>query len=110
MANLRLTLGAVFGAVMSSADAVTNTLGTVNEGIGMLNRSVSDAASNQAVRSEYDKKVFKATVRQDKAKELAVSRLEIKKFCGQSDDHEALFAAAFDELDIDAPSAHLRAA
>lgn len=98
MANLRVTLGAVFGAVVSSADAVTNTLGTVNASIGMLNRSVTDAADNQAVRSNYDKKVFAATVRQDKARELTTSRVEIKKFMGQSADHEQLFALAFDEL------------
>lgn len=100
MANLRMTLGAVFGAVVSSADAVTNTLSAANQGIGMLNRSVSDAAENQVVRSEYDKKLFKATVRQDKAKELATSRLEIKQFMGQSADHAALYEAAFDELDL----------
>lgn len=98
MANLRVTLGAVFGAVVSSADAVTNTLGAVNASIGMLNRSVTDAAENQVVRSNYDKKVFSATVRQEKARELTSSRLEIKKFMAQSEDHEDLFALAFDEL------------
>jgi hypothetical protein len=98
MANLRVTLGAVFGAVVSSADAVTGALGAVNAGVGMLNRSVNDAAENQAVRSNYDKKVFAATVRQEKARELTTSRVEIKKFMSQSADHEQLFALAFDEL------------
>jgi len=100
MANLRVTLGAVFGAVVSSADAVTNTLGAVNEGINMLNRSVTDASENQQVRSAYDKAMFKATIRQDKARELTISRMEIKKFKEQSADHDTMFEAAFAELDL----------
>lgn len=100
MANLRLTLGAVFGAVQGTADAITNTLGAVNTSVGMLNRSVVDAADKQVVRSTFDAAVFKATVRQDKSKELTISRLEIKSFCKQSADHQDLYEAAFNELDL----------
>jgi hypothetical protein len=99
MANLRVTLGAVFGAVTGAADAVTNSLGAANMAVGMLNRSVNDAAQRQVVRSNYDNKVFAATVKQEKAKELTMSRLEIKQFIAQSEDHADLYAAAFDELD-----------
>lgn len=103
MANLRLTLGAVFGAVTGAADAVTNTLNAANTGVGMLSRYVSDAAEHQTVRAKYDNKVFAATVKQEKAKELTVSRLEIKQFISQSQDHAELYEAAFNELD-DAPT------
>lgn len=100
MANLRLTLGAVFGAVTGAADAVTNTLNAANTGVAMLSRSVSDASERQVVRAGFDSKVFKATVKQEKAKELTVSRLEIKQFIAQSADHATLYEAAFNELEV----------
>lgn len=99
MANLRLTLGAALGAIAATADAVTNTVGAANTAVGMLNRTVSDAASNQQVRSKYDQQIFAKTVKQEKAKELTVSRLEIKQFMAQSADHAELYEAAFDELE-----------
>lgn len=98
MANLRLTLGAALGAISATADAITNTVGAANTGVAMLSRSVTDASARQVVRATYDNKLFAATVLQEKAKELTVSRLEINQFTAQSADHASLYEAAFKEL------------
>ena len=94
----RKALGAIMGTVTTTANTVTSTIDAANKGVGMLNKMVSDAADRQQTRSVLDNHIYTATLHQEKAKELTESRLEVKKFMSQSDDHADMYQTSFQEL------------
>lgn len=54
IATGRMTLGSIFGAITSTANAVTTTVEAINDGVGMLNRTISVAAEKQRIETEFD--------------------------------------------------------
>lgn len=97
--NGRQALGAIMGTVQTTANTISNTIGAANSAIGMLNKSVSDAAERQAIRSTLDNAIFTKTLHQEKAKELTESRLQVKQFMAQSEDHASMYQKSFEELE-----------
>lgn len=98
IANSRMTFGSILGAVQTSAVTITSTLDAANNAVGMLNRYVSDAAKRQDVRSKLDNAIFEKTLHQEKAQELAESRLAVLQYTKTSKDHEQHYQSAYDEL------------
>ena len=96
--NGRQALSAIMGTVQTTAHTVSNTIGAVNQSVGMLNKLVSDAAERQTVRSTLDNAIFVKTLHQEKAKELTESRIGVKKFMAQSQEHASMYESAFNEL------------
>ena len=104
-ANSRMTFGAVLATVQTTANTLTNTVSAINSAVGMANKFVTDAADRQVIRSKLDTAIFEKTLHQEKAQELAISRLTQKQFMAQSADHEQMYQSAFEELSsILAPS------
>lgn len=99
-ANSRMTFGAVLATVQTTANTLTNTVSAVNSAVGMVNKFVTDAADRQAVRSKLDTAIFEKTLHQEKAQELAISRLTQKEFMKQSADHAEMYQAAYEELGL----------
>lgn len=99
IANTRMTFGAVLATVQSTADTITSTLDAANSAVGMLNKTVTDAAQRQKVRSVLDMAIFSKTLHQEKAKELADSRVELLKYMEQSSEHRSNYEKAFEELE-----------
>ena len=89
--NSRQALATVLGTV-------TSTFGTVNAGIGMVNRMVTDAAIRQDINSKLNMTLFKNTVLQEKSQELAESMLQIDTFMAKSERHQELYKLAHTEL------------
>ena len=89
--NTKQALATVLGTV-------TATFGTVNSSIGMLNRKVTDMAVRQDITSRIDMHLFKATIQQEKAKELAESRLTMKQYMDKSPEHAQFYESAFNEI------------
>lgn len=58
-ATSRMTLGALFGAITVTANTVSNSLGAINDGVEMLNKSISDASKRQQISSKQDMAAFK---------------------------------------------------
>lgn len=97
-ANSRMTLGAIFGALQTTAATITNVLNAVNDGVGMINSTVADAAERQEKRSDYDMANYEKVIHAEKALELDQSRDNIKKYTSQSAAHEEGYQSAYDEL------------
>jgi hypothetical protein len=49
-----MTIGSIFGAITTTANTVSNTLDALNNGVGMLNKVVTDASRRQAIDSVID--------------------------------------------------------
>ena len=97
-ANSRMTIASVLAAVQTTANTATGALNAVNSAVGMANKFVTDAAHRQDVRSKLDNAIFTKTLHQEKAQELAASRLAIEDFAKQSKEHAAQYQSAYDEL------------
>lgn len=100
IANTRATAGSILGAVSTIATTVSSTFDAANQAIGMLNTTVSDASYRQKKRSEYDMAIFEITLKEEKEKELAISRKEIGKWMSEDSVNESLFQKA--SLDLEA--------
>ena len=72
MSTSRNAGSAVFGTVVSIADAATKTVNTVTSAIDMAALAVSDAKRRQLARSKMDEYSYKETLSNQKAMELAV--------------------------------------
>lgn len=97
-ANSRMTLASVLAAVQTTANTATGALNAVNSAVGMANKFVTDAAQRQEVRSKLDMAIFERTLHQEKAQELATSRLAMEDFAKQSTAHAQAYQQAYDEL------------
>lgn len=97
-ANSRMTLASVLAAVQTTANTATGALNAVNSAVGMANKYVTDAAQRQEVRSKLDMAIFERTLHQEKAQELAQSRINMENFAKQSAAHAAMYQQAYDEL------------
>ena len=98
-ATSRNALGSLFGTVSTAANTLTSTLDAATKGIGMANAAVTSMAQKQAVRIKLDEAIFQATVHQDKAQELASSRIRMKTFMDQSKAHKDAYLEAYQELE-----------
>jgi len=95
MSNTRVTFGAILNTIQSTATMLTNTLDTVNTGVGMATTYVTDAADNQRMRSTADKESFLEDLVREKSYEESQSNLKVQKFCLQSADHKQFYEAAY---------------
>lgn len=98
MATARLTMGAVFGTIASTAATVTGLLDSVNAGAGMLNDYVNSAAVEQRKNIKADAAVLEKKIIERISKEQAERRIDINKFCAKSDLHLELYQEAYDEF------------
>jgi len=98
MANTRTTFGSLLGTVEKTATTVINVLDAANGGVSMLNAYVSKAANEQRVRHILDAEVFKENLIREVTYEEANSTLKVQKFCKQSPEHEAAYAASYEKF------------
>lgn len=54
MSTARMSLGALFSAITTAANTAANTLNAVNDGVEMLNRTITTASKKQAVDHKFD--------------------------------------------------------
>jgi hypothetical protein len=59
VASTRMTLGALFGAITTTANTLSNSLGAINDGVEMLNKTIADASKRQQISSRQDMAAFK---------------------------------------------------
>ena len=97
VATTRLTIGSVLGTINTAATTVSSTLDAVGAGIGMLNASVTKAATEQRIRHAVDVNEFKSRLVVEVSMERAQRERAVVDFCSDKQ-NEALFKKAFDEL------------
>ena len=95
--SLTSTIGSLFGAIGTTADAATKTVNVAATGIDILSFH-ADAWRDQAkVQTHYDKQVYKATAKSKAGEKLANHRKEILSLC-QDKTFAKLYVAAMAEL------------
>lgn len=95
--SLTSTIGSLFGAIGTTADAATKTVNVAATGIDILSYH-ADAWRDQAkVQTHYDKQVYKATAKSKAAQKLSVHRKEILSLC-RDKEYGKLYLAAMQEL------------
>ena len=97
MATSRVTVGAVLGAVETTATTLTNTLNALNMGVNMINASVKEASENQADQQKTDRKDFRDNLLREAAKAKSDANLKVIEYCKQSPKHAELYEAAYNE-------------
>ena len=96
-ATARLTLGSLFGTVVTAAETITGVLDTVSNGVGMLNSYVENAACEQQARILNDKARFQKQLVIEGAQaetEMEIGALSYRK---KSADHAELFDQAYEK-------------
>lgn len=98
LANSRATFGALLGSVQTSALTVTNTLNAVNDGVGMLNKIISDAAVRQEIRSKADMLGYQEATILNKAQEMAEVTMQAQAYVDKSAEHATAYQSAHQKL------------
>lgn len=90
----RLTMGSLFGTVVTAAETVSGALGTVSNTVGMLNAYVENAAKQQQARFKNEDARFTKTLVIEGAQAEAEMELGVIAYCKKSDDHKVQFEKA----------------
>ena len=98
MATSRVTVGAVLGAVETTATTLTNTLNALNMGVNMINASVKEASENQQDQQKIDRSTFRKNLLRESAQAETEANLKALAFCKTSKDHAALYETAYNEF------------
>ena len=98
ISNARMSIGAIFGSITATAVAVTNTIDTLNDGIGMLNLTVSDAAYAQKLRSTAERHSLKATILEEKSKERTIHQENIQNWASENPIRLASYQENYNQL------------
>ena len=98
MTNARFTLSTILGAVAATANAVTNTVGAINQGADMLNRSIDNAAKNQNLRLIKSQALYKEQLQHDAHQELAEITMAAITYRSKSEAHKAAYDDAVERL------------
>lgn len=93
-----ISIGAIFGAVAASANAVTSLVTTATDSVGMLDRYVKDASLRQKQTSAADAVTFTEELGVRKAKEISNLQLEVISYCANSDQHRELYNDAYTKV------------
>lgn len=97
-ANTRITIGALLGAVTTSANAVSQTLNVITDGIDMAQNTVSTLKANQIIRNKVDVINYENNYIEQAAQVRAGQKMQIQEFRKKSSDHATAFDAALDEI------------
>ena len=97
-ASTRLTVGTVLATIGVAANSITTVLTTVTKGVSMVDNVVNDALEKQSARSIVDMAGFESALAEEKAQEMTERQLNVLSFCGQSAQHQELFATNYDKI------------
>lgn len=93
-----VSVTAIFGAVASTANAVTSLVTTATDSVGMLDRYVKDASIRQRKNSAADAITFDEELAVRTAKSIAQTQLDVIAYCSNSDQHRDLYNDAYSKV------------
>ncbi len=97
-ANTRMTLGALLGAVTTSANAVSQSLNVVTDCIDMGQNAVSSMKRKQVFRNAVDDINYENDYLEQSAKVRAGQKIAILEFRSKSAEHATAYDAALAEI------------
>ena len=86
-----------FAAIAALLQSLIGLTEQIDQGIGMLDVAVKDAAKRQKIRSAVDMKDYAKDYAKQYAKRVATSDAEIAAFRAQSPEHAASYDEAYNE-------------
>lgn len=95
MASMKLAFASVLDTVSRSAIAVTKTVDTVTNAVGMADAFVTKAAQHQDMQYRVDKQDFIEDLIADSAKARAEKEITINDFRRTSEEHDELYVKAY---------------
>lgn len=98
MSSLKATVGSIFNTVSSTAVALTNLVGTANEGVNMLNNYVETASKKQVLEQKVDLHTHRNILIEESAMKQAERRIKIAEYSKKSEEHSNFMKAGIDEF------------
>lgn len=95
--SLTSTIGSLFGAIGTTADAATKTINVAATGIDILSYHADAWRESAKVQTHYDKQTHKAIAKSKAAQKLSAHRQEILSLC-RNEEYGKLYLAAMEEL------------
>lgn len=97
-ATARMSLGALFGAITVASNTISNTLGAINDGVEILNKTVSDASERQQHTSKEDMAAFKETYSLESTQRVQEFHDTLEDWMNQRPGRAEKFQATYDRL------------
>lgn len=98
VSNTGMTLGSIFGAITTTANTVSNTLDALNNGVGMLNKVVTDASKRQQIDSVIDMDQYLETALVSKAQAETEQLVRVDAWLAEDASRKAHFNKTYDRL------------
>lgn len=95
--SLTSTIGSLFGAIGTTADAATKTVNVAATGIDILSYHADAWRESAKVQTHYDKQTHKAIAKSKAAQKLSAHRQEVLSLC-RDEEYGKLYLAAMEEL------------
>lgn len=94
----RGAVGSLFATISAIGTATTSLFDTANDGVGMLNRYVGDAAEKQRITSDYELATFEEKLLDDYSVEEAKRNREMRTFVAEDPDNRVLLETAHSRI------------
>lgn len=98
MATTRMTFGAVLSTLTNTANAVSDVVNTIGDGVGMANSFVQSASIDQKERQVAHRATFRQTLLRESSMEIAKGNAEAVAFRNESQLNAELFDQAAELL------------
>ena len=92
-ATARMTIGSLFGAATTAANAVSGIIGTAANAVGMLDTYVGTHVRQQQTSMELEADDFEEKILERISMERTERQLQLVKYTSQSAAHSELFNA-----------------
>jgi hypothetical protein len=91
IATGRMTIGALFGTISTTANAISGVVGTAAAGVGMLDSFVKKELKEQETRHFLEGLVFEENLSKELSLEQAQKDIVFDQFCDSSTRNAQLF-------------------
>ena len=98
--SLTSTIGSIFGAIGTTADAATKTIDVAATGIDILSFHADAWRASAKVSTYYDKKTHEVIAKSRAAQKIASHRTEVLSLC-RDEQYAGLYQKAMEELSIE---------
>ena len=95
--SLTATIGSIFGAIGTTADAASKTVSVAATGIDILSYHADAWRESAKVSTHYDKKTHEVIAKSRAAQKIANHRTEVLSLC-RDEEYGKLYLAAMSEL------------
>lgn len=98
--SLTSTIGSIFGAISTTADAASKTVSVAATGIDILSYHADAWRESAKVSTQYDKKTHEVIAKSRAAQKIANHRTEVLSLC-RDEQYAALYMTAMEELSVE---------